>query len=180
MAKAETQVETVTMEDARVVDFPGKRKLQKSTTITPEGKVQVRLDFRNGQTRLFTVPDNLLSKFAAHGAEQKLGDEIAGLDDLDDAVLAVDELIDRLYNGEWAIRKEGSGMAGASILAKALIEFTGKTAQQVREFLGKTSQAKKVALRNSAKLKPIVERLEAEKAAKGTKVDTEALLSELA
>lgn len=180
MAKAETVIETVTMEDGRVVDFPGKRKLQKSTTITPEGKVQVRLDFRNGQTRLFTIPDNLLNKFAAHGAEQKLGDEIAGLEDMEDAVLAVDDLIDRLYNGEWAIRKENSGMAGTSILAKALIKLTGKTPEQIREFLKAKSQAEKVALRNSAKVKPIVEELEAEKASKGTKVDTDALLGELA
>lgn len=178
--KKETAIETVTMEDGRVVDFPGKRKLQKSTTITPEGKVQVRLDFRNGQTRLFTLPDNLLSKFAAHGAEQKLGDEIAGLDELEDAVLAVDDLIDRLYNGEWSIRKEGSGMAGASVLAKALVELTGKTTEQIRDFLRSKSQAEKVALRNSAKVKPIVERLESEKAAKGSKVDTDALLGELA
>jgi len=180
MAKAETQIETVTMEDGRVVDFPGKRKLQKSTTIMPEGKVQVRLDFRNGQTRLFTIPDNLLNKFAAHGAEQKLGDEIAGLDDMEDAVLAVDDLIDRLYNGEWGVRKESSGMAGTSVLAKALIELTGKAPDQIREFLKAKTQAEKVALRNSARIKPIVERLEAEKASKGTKVDTDALLGELA
>ena len=77
MAKVETAIETVTMTDGRIVDFPGKRKLLKTSEVTAEGSVQVRLDFRNGQTRLFTVPGNLLTKFAAHGAEQKLGDEIA-------------------------------------------------------------------------------------------------------
>ena len=76
--KTETQVETVTMTDGRVVDFAGKRKLLKESSVSADGKVQVRLDFRNGETRLFTLPDSLLTKFAAHGAEQKLGDEIAG------------------------------------------------------------------------------------------------------
>lgn len=166
--KAETVVETVTMSDGRIVEFSGKRKLLKES-FAKDGKALVRLDFRNGQTRLFTVPDTLLLKFATHGAEQKLGDETAGLDDIDDAVLAVDDLIDRLYNGEWGVKREGNGMAGTSVLARALVEQTGKTLEEVKAFLGKKSQAEKVALRNNPKIKPIVERIEAEKAAKATK-----------
>lgn len=177
--EAQTNVKTVTMTDGRVVDFPGKRKLQKSTGVV-DGKVQTRLDFVNGETRLFTIPDALLLKFAGHGAEQKLGDEIAGIDDVEDCVLAVDELIDRLYNGEWATKREGNGMAGTSTLLKALVEHTGKTIEQIKTFLAGKSQAEKLALRGNPKIKPIVERIEAEKAAKGAKVDTEALLGELA
>jgi hypothetical protein len=177
--KTETQVETVTMTDGRVVDFAGKRKLLKESSVTAEGKVQVRLDFRNGETRLFTLPDNLLTKFAAHGAEQKLGDEIAGLTDTEDCVLAVDELIDRLYNGEWSIKREANGMAGTSVLVRALVEHTGKTVEQIKQFLNGKSQAEKVALRNNPKIKPIVERIEAEKASKKANVDTDAMLGEL-
>lgn len=177
--KAETVIETVTMEDARIVEFAGKRKILKTSTITPEGVVSVRMDFRNGQTRTFTVPPALLAKFAAHGAEQKLGDETAGLDDTDDCVLAVDELIDRLYNGEWGQKREANGMAGTSILARALCELTGKTRDQIKTFLTAKTQAEKVALRNSAKVKPIVDRLESEKVSKASKVNTDELLSEL-
>lgn len=180
MAKPETTVETVSMSDGRLVDFAGKRKLLKESLITADGKVQVRLDFRNGETRLFTIPDAMLAKFAAHGAEQKLGDEIAGLDDVGDAVLAIDELIDRLYNGEWGVKREANGMAGTSTLLKALVEHTGKTVEQIKTFLAGKTHAEKVALRNNAKIKPIVERIEAEKAAKKTNVDTDALLGELA
>ncbi len=177
--KTETQVETVTMTDGRVVDFAGKRKLLKESSVNADGKVQVRLDFRNGETRLFTLPDNLLAKFAAHGAEQKLGDEIAGLNDVEDCVLAVDELIDRLYNGEWSVKREASGMAGTSVLVRALVEHTGKTVEQIKQFLSGKSQAEKVALRNNPKIKPIVERIEAEKASKKANVDTDAMLGEL-
>lgn len=177
--KTETQVETVTMTDGRVVDFAGKRKLLKESSVTAEGKVQVRLDFRNGETRLFTLPDNLLAKFAAHGAEQKLGDEIAGLNDVEDCVLAVDELIDRLYNGEWSVKREANGMAGTSVLVRALVEYTGKTVEQIKQFLSGKSQAEKVALRNNPKIKPIVERIEVEKASKKANVDTDAMLGEL-
>ena len=177
--KTETQVETVTMTDGRIVDFAGKRKLLKESSVNADGKVQVRLDFRNGETRLFTLPDALLNKFAAHGAEQKLGDEIAGLTDTEDCVLAVDELIDRLYNGEWSVKREANGMAGTSVLVRALVEHTGKTVDAIKQFLSGKSQAEKVALRNNPKIKPIVERIEAEKASKKANVDTDAMLGEL-
>lgn len=168
-------VETVGMSDGRLVDFAGKRKMLKSSAGN-----QVRLDFRNGETRLFTIPAALAERFACHGAEQKLGDEAAGLEDVEDIVLAIDELIDRLYGGEWGIKREANGMAGTSVLAKALCELTGKTREQIKDFLSKKTQGEKVALRNSAKVKPIVDRLESEKVSKASKVDTDALLGELA
>ena len=179
-AKAEPQIETVKMTDGRLVDFAGKRKLLKESVQAATGEVQVRLDFRNGETRLFTIPPALLAKFAAHGAEQKLGDEIAGVEEVDDCVLAVDELIDRLYNGEWGVKRDSNGMAGTSVLLKALVEHTGKTAEQIKAFLKDKSQAEKVALRNNPKIKPIVDRIEAEKASKKSNVDTDAMLGELA
>jgi hypothetical protein len=178
--KPEPVIETVKMEDERVVDFAGKRKLLKESFVNAEGQAQVRLDYRNGASRLFTIPPGMLNKFACHGAEQKLGDEIAGLEDVEDCVMAVDELIDRLYSGEWAIKKEGNGMAGTSVLVKALVELLGKPVDAIKAQLKTKTQAEKIALRNNTKVKPIVERLEAEKAAKGTKVDTDAMLGELA
>lgn len=179
MAKEETKVTTVTMTDGRVVDFPGKRRLIKESKIADDGTITVRLDFVNGETRTFTVPHSLLAKFAAHGAEQKLGDETAGLVDTDDAVMAVDELVERLNAGEWGVKRESNGMAGASVLAKALVEHTGKSMEQIKQFLSGKSQAEKTALRANPKIKPIIERLESEKASKAAKVDTDALLNEL-
>jgi len=186
MAKNEPQVETVKMDDERIVDFPGKRQLQKSSTITADGKVEVRLDFRNGETRLFTIPDALLLQFAAHGAEQKLGDEIAGLKDpstgqeasIEDKVLTIDALIDRLNAGEFNVRREGSGMAGASVLIRALCELRGKSVAEVKEFLEGKTHAEKLALREVPAVKAIVQRLEAEKASKRPAVDGEALLAD--
>ena len=182
-AKKEPVVNTVTMQDGRVVEFTGKRKLLKSSQVTAEGAVQTRLDFSNGETRLFTIPEGLLAKFAAHGAEQKLGDEIAGVDDVEDAVLAVDELIDRLYSGEWGVARDKSGLAGASILLRALVESTGKSVDEIKAFLKDKTAAQKAALRVNPKVKPVVDRLEAEKAAKqakkGDSIDTDALLGSL-
>lgn len=176
---AETTYETVRLSDGRAVEFPGKRQLIKTSRVADDGSLQVTLDFRNGETRLFTIPATMLNQFALHGAEQKLGDEIAGVKDLDDAVLAVDELIDRLYNGEWGVKREASGIAGTSVLVRALIEVTGKTVEQIKAFLSGKSHAEKMALRTSPKIKPIVDRIEAEKASKAAKVDTDAMLAEL-
>jgi hypothetical protein len=185
MAKQEPQIETVKMDDDRVVDFPGKRQLLKSASINAEANsVQVRLDFRNGETRLFTVPQSLLLQFAAHGAEQKLGDEIAGLKDpatgqeasIEDKVLTIDSLMERLERGEWNERREGNGMAGASVLIRALCELRGKSVEEVKAFLAPKTHAEKLALREVPAVKAIVQRLEAEKAAKRPRVDGEALL----
>lgn len=180
--KKEPVINTVTMNDGRAVDFVGKRRLLKESSVT-DGRVQVRLDFINGETRTFTLPDSLLEKFAAHGAEQKLGDEIAGVEDVEDAVLAIDELIDRLYNGEWGVARDKSGLAGASILLRALVETSGKSVEEIKSFLKDKTPAQKAALRNNAKIKPVVDRLEAEKAAKTQKkagsIDTDALLDGL-
>lgn len=182
MAKQEPQVETITMSDGRVVDFPGKRKILKESVVTADGVVQVRLDFRNGETRLFTIPAPLLLKFAAHGAEQKLGDETAGLEAVDDCVLAVDAVIDRLYNGDWTVRREAGGMAGTSVLLRALVAVTGQSPEKVKAFLSEKTQAEKLALRNSPKIKPVVDKLEAEKAEKKgpNAIDTDAMLAGLA
>ncbi|UOF77862.1 hypothetical protein [Bacteriophage sp.] len=178
--KQPTQVETVTMKDGRIVEFAGKRRMLKESKLNADGSVAVQLDFRNGETRLFTIPPAMLNKFAAHGAEQKLGDETAGLEDTDDMVLAIDELIDRLYAGEWSVRKEGNGLAGTSVLARALVEVYNKTMDEIRAYLKGKTHAEKLAIRGTAKIKPVVERIEAEKASKATtKVDTDALLAGL-
>ena len=185
MATKETQVETVKMDDERLVDFPGKRQLQKSSTITEDGKVEVRLDFRNGETRLFTIPQSLILQFAAHGAEQKLGDEIAGLKDpsgseasIEDKVLTIDALMERLERGEFNVRREGNGMAGASVLIRALCELRGKSVAEVKAFLEPKTHAEKLALREVPAVKAIIQRIEAEKASKRPSIDGEALLSD--
>lgn len=175
--KKEIFTETVTMTDGRKVVFTGapnaprSRKLLKDYFINSEkGEVSVLLDFRNGQTRTFIIPQSLILQFAGHGAEQKLGDETAGLDDVDDMVFEVDALIERLNKGEFNKTREGSGATpGSSILVKAIMEASGRTMEQVKAFLATKSAKDKLNLRTqSPKIAPIVKRLEAEKAAKLT------------
>ena len=171
-------VEIVKMSDGRSVSFAGKRKAIKTSSFAG-GIVTVRIDFRDGQVGTYTVPANLIEDSACHGAEQKYGDSYAGVESIDDMILACEKVQENLSKGDWSARVEGSGITGTSVLARALVEATGKTMEAVKAFLAGKTQADKMALRQSAKLRPIVERLEAEKVAKSAKVDTAALFAEL-
>lgn len=180
---AKTEYTEVTMDDGRVVEFAGKRRMVKSTTISPDGfEVETRIDFVNGESRVFKIEANakLFAQFAAHGIEQKLGDEAAGLEDVEDAVIAVEELIARLEGGEWAQKREKSGLAGAGALLRALVEHSGKPVEQVRAYLAAKTHQEKLALRTNSAIAPIIARLEANKKKKEkVEVDTEALLGDL-
>lgn len=189
MAKTETVIETVKMTDGRLVDFPGKRKMSKESWVESTGEIRTRFDYRNGETRTFTIRPDMVARFAAHGAEQKLGDEAAGVEDLDDAILAIDELIDRLNNGEWGAKREASGIAGTSILLRAILEVKNAqraakgqdllTVEKVKEYLKTKSQADKLALRESPMYREVVKRMEVEKAAKKPAVDVAPLDAEI-
>ena len=187
--KTKAEAEQVQMEDGRVVEFAGKRKLLKDILLPGlvenyGGPPAVRFDFRNGKTRTYPLHEKLIWQFAAHGASQKIGDETAGEDDIDDMVLAVDEIIERLSgdNPEWTVRREGGGFAGVSVLMRALMEHSGKDEATVKAFLKPKTHAEKMALRSHPPIKAIVERLEAEKAAKAAgaaKVNAGELLAAL-
>jgi hypothetical protein len=175
----ETQIDSVAMQDGRVVDFSGKQRCKADTYENEQG-LNVQLDFRNGETRIFRMRPEMVNQFALHGAKQKLVDEMAGVKDLDDAILAVDELVERLDNGEWAQKRQaGEGIAGTSVLLRALVAFTGKSVADVKAKLKGMSQTEKMAMRANAKLKPIIDQMEAEKSNKSN-VDTDSLLDEIA
>lgn len=170
----------VTMDDGRVVEFSPKKKLIKTSLKNADGTLQVRLDWANGETRLFTLPTELLAEFALHGASQKLGDEISGVEKIDDCVNTVDELIERLKQGKWNEERAAGSGNGSSVLYKALCEFYDgrKTPEEVRSWMATLDAKTKLALRANPRVKVIVDRLEAEKAAKAGKsvIDTDALL----
>lgn len=175
----------VEMEDGSKLEFGAKQKLIKVSN-TVEGVTTCQLNFVNGAQRVFTVPsEEMLIRLATHGMEQKLGDEIAGIKEIDDCVLSIESLIDRLEKGEWAKARTSNGMAGTSVLIQALVEHAGKEVSAIKTFLKDKTQAQKLALRNNPAIKVIVEKIEAERlAAKVEKnpdsvVDTDALLAEI-
>lgn len=189
MAK-DTAIQTVKMEDGSIRDFPGKRRVQKETVIAANGSILTTVYFINGSIRQFTPPASLITRFAAHGIDQKLGDSYAGLEAIEDCVLAVDELLDALNQGKWSVGREGGGssMAGASVLLEALalrMAALGKntTTVQLREYLANKTQAEKISMRNTDALRPYIQKVEearhAQKIAKGKVPDADRLLAEL-
>lgn len=199
-AAKKREIEKVKMADGRDVEFAGKQRIQKEQlvkingewkafdSLTPEelaqahiGHTAIRIDFRNGTTRQYPLNPALALRFALHGASQKYGDQLAGEDapDLDDWALSTDKLHEQLTTGEWAKARVGGGMGGTSVLLQALIRFTGRTAEEVREHIKDWTPQQKQALRNDPDIKPIVEEIEREKAAKAGHVDTSALKTSL-
>jgi hypothetical protein len=174
--RPKTEYEKVTMTDSRVVEFPKNRKLQKESLIPGEndysGPLAVRLDYSNGETRLFQIPGaeiviqmmeemeltdvekarvKFLFKASAHGIEQKLGDEMAyqpkkdGSEPeptLEDKIEWVDELAGRLSGLEWNVAREGGG--GGLAGASTLI-------QALAELSGKTKEEMRDFLKTAGK-----------------------------
>lgn len=193
------EVTKVTMDDGRTVEFVGKRQLDKEILLSENG-VEVRFNFRNGQSRTIslTAESPLLWNFAGHGASQKIGDETAGEKDVEDMVVAVDNILERLNSGKWlADRASGDGFSGASVVIRAIMEATGKDLTFVKSFLerklaeskaqaeasgGKalTRQALYASFRApGTKTASIIARMEAEKLAKASAVDADELLGEM-
>lgn len=205
--KPKTEVVAITMTDGRVVNFSGKRKVNKETVIDDSkivvdgdviqlqaGAISIRMDFRNGDTRLLPLPLSLLARFAGHGGEQKFGDELASPADKplseEDMVIAIDDLNGEIQSGKWGKGRAsgGGGVSGASVVVQALMEATGKDQETVKAYLQKkidtTEGLTRRALYDSfrvvgTKTGEIIARLEAAKLAKTAKVDADAELANI-
>lgn len=196
-AKKATEYTTVTMEDGREVKFAGKRKMSREVILSEDGNsVTVRFDFVNGKTLSLSsteVPTKTALQLLGHGAAQKVGDESAGVEKVDDMVLGSEEMIKRLKAGDWfAARAAGDSFSGGSIVIKAICEATGKPIEWVKEFLQKKLDAAKekgeklsradlyASFRNPAsKTGAIIERLEREERSKAVKANADDLLAEM-
>ena len=207
VVKAKAEVAAVTMTDGRVVNFVGKRKVLKETVVDSSkievegdvvqlqaGAVSIRMDFRNGETRLIPLPVALLARFAGHGGEQKFGDELASsaADPMseDDMVLAIDDLNAQIQAGNWGKGRAtgGGGVSGASIVVQAICEATGKDLATVKAYLQKKLDSDEALTRRAlydsfrvagTKTGIIIKRLEDAKLAKTAKVDADAELESI-
>lgn len=195
--KKEVSKTPVTLTTGEVVEFTDRQRTIKTHTLE-NGHATVRFAFKNGEVRefLFGKHHDLLMRLAIHGALQKIGDETAGVEDLDDQVAAVDAVITRLEAGNWGAEREaGNGFAGASIVLRAIAEVKGVDAKGAKDIVegllakfaaqGKpvTRQALYQTFRNSGKTAEVIKRLEAEKAAKqaqkaGAAVSSDDLLAD--
>ena len=206
-SKSKTEYTAVTTTDGRVVQFAGKRKVNKETLVDESkivvegdvaqfgaGAVSIRMDFRNGDTRTIPLPLSLLARFAGHGAEQKFGDELATSADKplseEDMVLAIDDLNALIQSGKWGAGRAtgGGGVSGASTVVLAIMEATGKDQATVKAYLQKKLDADSALTRRAlydsfrvagTKTGVIIKRMEEAKLAKTAKVDADAELADI-
>jgi hypothetical protein len=169
----------VVMVDGREVNFGKKQKLDKEILRDAENSPSgVRIGFKNGSvvTVMFEdIPANVLEYAKAHGLVQKLGDEAASADDVDEAEAKISALAERLKAGQWT--GAGGGIGFDTILVAALQEFSGMTREDVIKTLREMKPNERQALKADESIKPIYDRMETEKA-KG--VDSSALLAKFA
>jgi len=175
---------SITMEDGRVVAFTEKARAIKQTNITTDDEgnqaATVEFFFRNGKVLTIDVSRVDIIKLACHGIESKVGDEYAGVADIDDCYQAASELVERLYAKQWNAARASAGQAsGGSILHKALMEAYGKDAATISAFLSNKTQAEKLAFRKSERVAPIIARLEAAKASKKPALEVGTMLEAL-
>ncbi len=184
---AEATKLSVVAEDGKTYEFGERTKVQKESYIAEDGTVVVKFVFRNGAVRTHEIApaDPLRAHLAMHGANQKFGDDFAGLDDVEDCIESFNATSARLADGVWTEKRTSDGMAGSSLLIRALVEVGGKPADHFREILKRLRDepngAETIkALRLQPKVAQVIARLKEERDAKKAKPDQAAADAALA
>lgn len=149
-------------------------KIPTGPTEAPTGILFLGRDGTHFHADLTRYPDKIKWILEFHGAKQKLGDEYADLDSVEDSLEAVRELDERLASGRWTA--ERTGFAGMSLLLRAIMEVFGLDETAAREFLKPLSNQEKAGLKQSPELKPVIDRMESERA---KQVDVGGLIGKL-
>lgn len=186
MAEKEAPVKdavTFNSHGIETVEFGAKEKVKKFSRIE-DGNVHVIFAYRTGEITSFTMPAThaLFARAAQHGLDQKFGDEFAGMDDPDDCAEAFRALAARIDAGEWNQARQSDGLAGMSILAKALVRISNKDIEVVKAMLKELTAAQKAALRKDPSVSKVIREIEDEREARkpdSKKIDTGALLAQL-
>ena len=114
---------------------------------------------------------------ACHGLKQKISDSYAeAKGDIDLARGLVESMVTRLTEGTW--NQTGEGVTRESLLAKALAEVTGQTLADCITKLAEKTKEERAAMRKHSSVKPVLLRLEAERAIERAKTAEAAVTGE--
>jgi len=176
MAKVEKVL--VRMDDGRDVGFGKAQKVIKVVMFQPDGKAPrgIQFDGANGdmvRCEFEDLPDyNWLHSAdpegvslwaAVHGYLQKLGDEYASLDKVEDCLEAVQSLWARLCENRWDSETRGFG-GSALLLDAVLLAFPHMQRDEARKLLDGMKPNERLTLQLTAEVKPHFDRLQAERA----------------
>lgn len=133
-------------------------KMQKKARVMDNGKVQIQLQFSDGELIEYILPGKLVAVAAGYGAVRKLGDLANGESDISKLKAEVSSLLANWDHGRWVNRPP---VSGTSLVMKALMEHTGKSASEVREFLAGKTMKQKADIKKLPEVAAIVARLKA-------------------
>lgn len=162
----------------------GSKVIKTPTAATPTKKADIATDifnniltinFSNGEVievDITKLSPEIQKQAMLHGLKQKLVDAAAIARDtstgrsatIADKFVAVKEVADRITSadGTWnKVREAGATSSGsASLLARALVQLTGKPRADIDAFLETKSKEEKKALATSDKVAPIIAQLQ--------------------
>lgn len=165
-----TEMKTVKMQDGRNQTFGKSQKVKKSVIYKGDVPVAVRFDGVNGDTDTFTLdnlPESVRLYSIAHGQLQKLGDEYADVDTVEECFIVLRNLWARLVSGSWdSETRAGDG----GILVQAIVKALGVTAEIAREQLELLKPKEVRALRGIPEIAEAIQAIEIERG-KGINLD---------
>lgn len=167
-------MKAVTMLDGRTVQFGARMK--RRTEVLENGRA-VRFDFPNGVSLTFEpgkCDEATQELLKAHGSSQKIGDECADLDSVEECITAVKAMIDRLYGGTGFERIAGGGFIDSTLI-QALVNL-GADREEATALVKEASAAERAAMRQVPDIKAQIDQIDAAKV-KGT--DVSGLLGKL-
>lgn len=170
----------IQMTDGRIVSFPEGSKAQKEET---EGTL--RFDFSHGGTLslpLSDLPADIISKAAAHGLLQKLGDSYASKKvSAEDAFLAVEKIWSALKEGNWSIRSSevGESLAGVGVLTVAISRVLNVPVETAKETLKGLSTKEQKVLKLDPEISAMIQTIERERLQNSGGIDLEAVRAKL-
>lgn len=163
---------------------------KQATVTTSEFRSTLTLTFSSGdviEIDASKLTPEVQHKAMMHGLKQKLMDAAAIAKNTDngrsatvqDKFDAVKEVADRLtVDGAWNKTRTSEGSSNNTLLARALVQMSGKTRAQIDAFLETKTKEEKAALRKTSKVAHIIVALQAEQVA-NSGIDTDDLLAEL-
>lgn len=134
----------------------------KMSMVEGENGYTAKMEFANGETREFAfgMDHDLFARFAVHGVEQKLRDRIAASETVEDAVNAIDGLIEALNAGDWTVRGgTGEPKETGGLLTRALAQITGKALDEVQTVVNALDKKQQAALRADPDIAKVIESL---------------------
>lgn len=116
------------------------------------------------------LSEEMKAQLVLHGIKQKVGDAYSGVKgDVEEAVKLAQAAWENLLAGRFSAARESSGTAGATELAKALAEVTGKDLAVVIARLEEMSKEERKELRENKRIAIVLARYKRERAEKAEK-----------